>query len=337
MQAARFYGSGTGLEIETVDRPTPGPGEVLVEVEACGICHSDLHILEGDVPISTPRTLGHEAAGSVAEVGAGVDNVTEGESVAVHGAWGCGHCDVCARGDTQLCNVMLWEGIGQDGAYAEYVLVPDERYVLPIGDLDPVQAAPLTDAALTPYRAVSRAREHLSPADTLTIIGIGGLGQYAVQFAAMTGAQVVAVDLDAAKLDLAEDLGADVTIDAATEDVRDRIRAVTDRQGVRVAIDFVANEETLQWCSNTLAAQGQMFVVGLGDGTFDVQFNPLIGSEVTATSCYWGSLPELRDVLGIARRGKLDVGVETVGFSDLNDVLERLDHGDIHRRAVLTP
>lgn len=337
MQAARFYGRSDGLEIEDVDRPKPGPGEVLVAVEACGICHSDLHLLEGDMPITTPRTLGHEAAGSVAEVGPGVDNVTAGDAVAVHGAWGCGHCRVCTRGDTQLCNVMQWEGIGQDGGYAEYVLVPDERYVLSIGDMDPVRTAPLTDAALTPYRAVRRAREHVTPSDTLTIIGIGGLGQYAVQFASMTGAQVVAVDLDAAKLDLADELGADVTIDASNANVRKRIRDVTDRQGTKVAIDFVASDETLQWCSNTVATQGQVFVVGLGDGTFDVQFNPLIGSEVTATNCYWGSLSDLRDVLEIARRGDLDIGVDTVGFSDLHDVFERLKRGEIQRRAVLVP
>jgi propanol-preferring alcohol dehydrogenase len=337
MRAARFHGPQDGIVVEDIERPSPGPGEVLVEVEACGICHSDLHFVNGDLPIPTPMTLGHEAAGTVAEVGAGVAGIDTGTSVVVHGGWGCGHCADCTRGETQLCNIMEWQGIGQDGAYAEYVVVPDERYVLPIGDLSPVEAAPLTDAALTPYRAVGRARKHLTPADTVTVVGIGGLGQYAVQFAAMTGAQVVAVDLDKRKLDLAAELGADVTVDAAAERVPAAIREATGGEGTDAIVDFVASEETTGWAANALATRGQVYIVGLGSGSFDVSFNPLVGSETTATACYWGSINDLREVLEIAQRGALDIGVETVGFGGLHDAFDRLQAGEIARRAVLTP
>jgi propanol-preferring alcohol dehydrogenase len=337
MRAARFHGRDEGLVVEDIPRPEAGPGDVLVKVEACGLCHSDLHFLQGDMPIPTPRTLGHETAGTVVEVGDGVEHVEEGTSVVVYGGWGCGHCRVCTRGEDQLCNVMEWEGIGAEGGFAEYLRVPDPRYVLPIGDLDPRKAAPLTDAALTPYRAVRKAREHLTPAKTVVVIGIGGLGQYGVQFAAMTGAQVVAVDIDTEKLALAERLGADVTIAAAEERVPSAIRTAAGGDGADVAIDFVGNDETLQWCENPLTTQGQLYIVGLGDGEFGVSFNPLVGSELAVSSVHWGSINELRDVIALARAERLDIGVETIGFDELTDTFERLANGGVDRRVALVP
>lgn len=337
MRAARFHGTDEGLVIEDVPKPSVRPSDVLVEVEACGLCHSDLHLMAGDYPIPTPRTLGHETAGTIAETGDGVDHLNEGMSVIVYGGWGCGHCRVCTHGEDQLCNLMDWEGIGTDGGFADYLRVPDSRYVLPIGDLDPERAAPLTDAALTPYRAVQKARDHLTPADTLVLIGIGGLGQYGVQYAAMTGAQVVAVDVDTQKLTLAEHLGADITIDATEESVPSAIRSVTNGGGANVGIDCVSSDETLQWCSNALTTQGHLFIIGLGDGEFGVSFNPLLGSELTVSTVHWGGINELRDVIALAQDDRLDIGVETTNFEELTDTFEQLERGEIERRAVLTP
>ncbi|WP_336000845.1 NAD(P)-dependent alcohol dehydrogenase [Halorientalis halophila] len=335
MRAARFHGPGEGLVVEEVPRPEPGPGEVLIDVSACGLCHSDLHLMHGDLPIPTPRTLGHEAAGEVAATGPGVDHLDPGTSAVVFGGWGCGHCEVCTRGDDQLCNVLEWAGIGQDGALADFVVVPDAKYVLPT-EIDPVEAAPLTDAALTPYRAVQRARQHLSPTDTLLVVGIGGLGQFGVQFAAMTGAQVVAADQDAEKLALAEDLGADVTVDVTQESIQSAVRRVTD-DGADAAIDFVGKDETLQACGNALGTQGRLYIVGIGGGSFELSFNPLVGSELVCTNVFWGSIDQLRDVLDLAEAGRLDVGVEPVGFEDLAATYDRLEAGDVDRRAVLVP
>jgi propanol-preferring alcohol dehydrogenase len=333
MRAARFH-PGDGLRIETVERPEPGPGELLVEVAACGVCHSDLHLLDGDLPIPRPTTLGHEVAGTVVETGANV-GTAPGTEVAVFGGWGCRSCPVCDRGEDQLCNLASWLGIGTDGGYAEYLRVPTEKYVLPLDGLDPVTAAPLTDAALTPYRAVRHAGD-LTPADTVVCIGIGGLGQFGVQFAAMTGAQVVAVDLDEAKLDRARDLGADATVDASEERVASAVSGVAAGR-VAAVLDFVGTDETLQWGSNALGVGGHLVLAGIGGGDIEFSWNPLAGDELTYRTVQWGSLPELREVLTVARRGDLDVRTEPVGFDELPATLERLREGGIETRAVLAP
>lgn len=338
MRAARFHGPSEGLAIEDVPRPDPGPGEVLVSVEAAGLCHSDLHILHGDAVVPTPVTLGHENAGVVEETGAGVD-IEVGTTVAVYGGWGCGHCRVCDRGEYQLCNLLEWVGIGNDGGFAEYVLVPHEEYLLPLGGLDPLEAAPLTDAALTPYRAVQRAREEcgLTPADVVVCVGIGGLGQYGVQFASMTGARVVAVDIDSDALALADELGADATIDASNGRVPSRIRNVIERDGVTAAIDFVGVDDTLEWCADVLGSAGHLYLVGIGGGELPFFFNFLAKGEFTYSTVFWGSIDELRDVLQVAQARRLDVSVEPIGFDELSATFERLEHGDVERRAVLQP
>jgi len=336
MQAARFHGPDDGLVVESVPRPDPGPGELLLAVDACGLCHSDLHLLDGELPVPTPVTLGHEVAGTVVETGSGVDDHTPGTAAVVYGGWGCGDCRVCTRGEDQLCNVTEWCGIGADGGLAEFVLVPDRRYVLPAPDLDPVDAAPLTDAALTPYRAVDRARDHLGPADTVVCVGIGGLGQFGVQFAAMTGAQVVAVDVDPDKLARAADLGADATVDASGGSVPGAIRDAASGE-VAAAIDFVGDDDTLQWCGNVLGTGGRLYVVGIGDGSYEVAFNPLVGAEIAVTNVFWGSIDQLRDVLALADTGRLSITTETVGFDDLRETYDRLAAGDVAGRAVFSP
>jgi propanol-preferring alcohol dehydrogenase len=336
MRAARFRGPDEGLVVESVERPDPGPGEVLVEVGACGLCHSDLHMLHGDLPVPSPVTFGHEVAGTVAETGAGVADPEPGTEVVVFGGWGCGRCEVCTRGEDQLCNVLEWCGIGTDGGLAEYLVVPDPRYVLPGPDLPHHEAAPLTDAALTPYRAIDRAREHLDPTDTVVCVGIGGLGQFGVQFAAMTGAEVVAVDVDADKLATAEALGADVTVDATAESVPGAIRRETGGE-VAVAVDFVGKDETLQWCGNVVGTGGHLYVVGIGGGSYEVAFNPLVGAEYAVSNVFWGSINQLRDVVELADAGRLEITTETVGFDDLTDTYDRLAAGEVDGRAVFTP
>jgi propanol-preferring alcohol dehydrogenase len=333
MRAARFY-PRDGLRIEEVPRPEVGPGELLVEVGGCGVCHSDLHIVDGEIPIPQPTTLGHEVAGTVAETGDGVD-LDPGTEVAVFGGWGCGACEVCERGEDQLCNLTNWLGIGHDGGYAEYLRVPTERYVLPLDGLDPATAAPLTDAALTPYRAVRRAGD-LTPADSVVCLGVGGLGGFGVQFAAMTGARVVAVDIDAGKLDRAAALGAHATVDASESGVPRRIREATDG-GAAAVLDFVGTDETLQWASNVLGTDGHLVLAGIGGGATAFSWNPLVGQEVTYRTVQWGSVTELREVLAIAADGRLTVETEPVGFDDLHDTFDRLEEGAIDSRAVLVP
>lgn len=335
MRAARYYPQEGDLRVEDVPRPDVGPGEVLVEVAGCGLCHSDLHVMDGDMPLLEPRVLGHEVAGTVAETGRGVA-LDEGTDVAVFGGWGCRSCRVCARGEDQLCNLTDWLGIGHDGGYAEYVRVPTEKYLVPLDGLDPVEAAPLTDAALTPYRTVERAKP-LTPADTVVVLGVGGLGGFGVQFARLTGARVVAVDVTAAKCDRAARLGAHETVNASETSVPAAVRDATDGRGATAVLDFVGTDETLQWASNCLATDGRLVLAGIGGGATDFSWNPLVGSEVTYRTVQWGSVDELRDVLAVARQGRLTVEVERVGFGELHETFERLAEGTVDARAVLTP
>jgi propanol-preferring alcohol dehydrogenase len=331
MQAARFY-PGDGLRIEEVPKPDVGPSEVLVEVSACGVCHSDLHVMDGDLPLVEPRTLGHEVAGTVAETGESV-GLEVGTEVAVFGGWGCRDCPVCARGDDQLCNLTNWLGIGNDGGYAEYLRVPTAEYCIPLGRLDPIEAAPLTDAALTSYRALRKA--DLALGDRVAIFGIGGLGEFGVQLARLSGYRTVAVDRDSAALDRAEALGADGTVDT-TGSVPREIRAAAGGE-VDAVLDFVGVDETLQWGSNVLGPDGRLVLVGIGGGSIDFAWNPLVGSEVTYRTVQWGTPEELRSVLDIARQGHLETTVETVGLEELPETFERLESGGIEGRAVVVP
>ena len=331
MRAARFH-PGEGLRIEEVPPPEVGAGEVLVEVIACGVCHSDLHVMDGDLPLVEPRVLGHEVAGTVVETGAGVD-LAAGTDVAVFGGWGCRDCETCARGDDQLCNLTNWLGIGHDGGYAEYLRVPTADYCLPLEGLDPVEAAPLTDAALTAYRSLRKTE--VGPGDSVAVVGVGGLGSFGVQFGRLWGCQVVAVDRDPAKLERTEELGADAAVGTDGSVPRD-IKAAAGGP-VDAVVDFVGVDETLRWASNVLGADGYLVLAGIGGGSIEFAWNPLVGSEVTYRTVQWGTPAELRDVLDLARQGRLSVDVEPVGLADLPATLERLEAGDIEGRAVVVP
>ena len=217
----------TAPEYQEVPQPEPGPGQVLVRVGAAGICHSDLHVIHefdaGVFNAELPFTLGHETAGWVEALGTGATGVEVGEAVAVCGPLFCGTCARCSTGDESICDRAAelpgagW-GLGLDGGMAPYMVVDSVRQLAPLGDLDPVVAAPLTDAAVTPYRAIRRSLHQLGPGSTAVVIGVGGLGHLAVQILrALTPATVVAVDSKPAALALAESLGAHHTVDAGAD------------------------------------------------------------------------------------------------------------------------
>lgn len=342
MRAARLHAYGGPLVLEDIPTPSPGHGDVLVRVDAAGFCHSDLHVIDGEIRTlpRMPLTLGHENAGTVAAAGAGVTAVREGDRVAVFGGWGCGHCSYCVAGQDQLCEAPQWAGLSdRDGGYAEYLLVPNERYLVPLARLDPVEAAPLTDAALTPYRAIRKALPMLEPDHYALVIGLGGLGQYGLKLLRLlTGCPVIAVDVSATKRRLATELGAAHTLDGAGAHLADAIRDLTHGHGVSAAFDFVGTDATLALAIGATRSLGKVTQIGLAGGAARLKVLENARFEVQFETTLWGTVKELREVIALAERGQLTpIGIERVPLARINDVYGRLKRGEIDGRAVITP
>jgi propanol-preferring alcohol dehydrogenase len=341
MQAFRLTAAHT-TQLVSVPQPEPGPGEVLVRVGAAGVCHSDLHIIEapeGAFPL--PMILGHENAGWVEALGPGVTGWSAGEPVAIYGILGCGRCFACLRGRDNECRTVPVGGIGlsRDGGMAEYVVVP-EKQLLPIGDLDVAQAAPLTDAGLTPYHAIDSARDVLRPGTTCVVIGVGGLGHMAVQIlAATTSVRIIAVDLSDDALELAGKIGAHHTVksdaDAATF-IRELVGPAPG--GAEAVFDFVGVTPTVKLAASVVATGGRLLLVGLGGGT--LQIKPGVGDigipmETRVTVPFWGTRAELAEVIALARAGRLTAHIEEFPLANAQDAYDKLKAGALHGRAVV--
>ena len=348
MRALRLESWKSDPVLTEVARPVPGPGEVLVQVGAAGACHSDLHLLHdfeaGTLPWSPPFTLGHENAGWVQTMGAGVRGLEPGQPVAVVGAWGCGRCGRCLAGLETYCEDLasapVWGGgggLGLDGGMADYLLVPSARHLVPLPtDLTPVQAAPLTDAGLTPYHAVRRSLDKLSPASTAVVIGVGGLGHLGIQIlSAMTAAHIIAVDPKESALQLAKASGADLTL-APGPDLVDAVRESTHGHGADVVLDFVGSDSSLAAAAAMTRQLGDLTIVGIAGGTLPVSFFGL-AYEASVQTTYWGNRSELVELLDLAARGLLTPEISTFPLSQGADVYAALASGDISGRAVVVP
>ena len=337
MKATRFIEVGKPIQLEELPDPAVGPTDVLVRIAGAGVCHSDLHVIDGEVNVrQRPITLGHENAGVIEAVGAQVTDLQPGDGVAVFGAWGCGACPQCERGEDNLCLRPVFPGVTVDGGWAEKLLVPHPRNLVKLEGLDPVIAAPLTDAALTPYRAVRKVLSRLGPGRTLAVIGVGGLGHMALQIvrALAPATTVVAVDLSEDKLAMASELGADHCV-AAAADVGATIQALTGG-GADAVIDFVGNDASLANAAASLAVGGKLVIVGIAGGTLNFSFwkMPL---ECEVTTSIWGNRQELKEVLALARRGLIQPHIERQPLEAINDVIARLHAGGVRGRVVLTP
>ncbi|TAL05085.1 MAG: NAD(P)-dependent alcohol dehydrogenase [Porticoccaceae bacterium] len=338
MKATRFIEVGQPIQLIDLPDPDVGPTDVLVRISGAGVCHSDLHVIDGEVGVrQKPITLGHENAGIVERVGSLVTEVKPGDGVAVFGAWGCGVCALCEQGEENLCQKPIYPGVMVDGGWAEKLLVPHPRNLVKLNGLDPVIAAPLTDAALTPYRAVRKALSRLGPGRTLAIIGVGGLGHMALQIArALTPAtQVIAIDVSDEKLAMAKELGADHCVNAKS-DVGAAVKAATGGAGADAVIDFVGNDATLANAVASIAIAGKLVVVGIAGGTLPFSFWK-IPLECEVTTSIWGNRRELKEVLELARRGLITPHIERQPLSAINEVIARLHAGDVRGRVVLTP
>ena len=348
MKALRLNQWKSEPVLEDVERPVPKPGEVLVQVGGAGACHSDLHLMHdfepGVLPWSPPFTLGHENAGWVHTLGAGVQGLEPGQPVAVVGAWGCGSCRHCLAGLETYCENPAAApvpggggGLGLDGGMAEYLLVPSSRHLVPLpSDLDPVHAAPLTDAGLTPYHAIRRSREKLGPTATAAVIGVGGLGHLGVQILrATTAARVVAIDPRESARDLAKRVGAD-SVAAPGEEAVEAIREVSDGLGADVVLDFVGSDETLALAVAAARQLADITIVGIAGGTLPVSFFGL-PYEVSVQTTYWGNRAELVDVLDLASRGLLHAETTRFPLDQAVHAYEQLHIGAVDGRAVITP
>lgn len=344
MQAYQLVEWQQEPELREVEVPEPGPGEVLIKVGGAGACHSDLHVMEwpaGTLPYELPFTLGHENAGWIEAVGAGVTGWDVGAGVAVYGPWGCGRCRACRSTLETLCERRdeigaSGGGLGRDGGMAEYMLVPDSRLLVPLGDLDPRDAAPLSDAALTPYHAIKLALPKLVPGTSVLVIGVGGLGHMAVQLVrAVTPADVIAVDVDPAKLELAREVGATATVNAG-EGAAEAVRELTGGHGVALVMDFVGADATMALAAATVASGGSVMVVGIAGGTLPLTFGTL-PFDASIAHPYWGSRIELVEVLELARSGRIRAHVERFPLVRAADAYRRMREGSLDGRAVITP
>lgn len=345
MRAIVFENFKTFPTLTDVEKPTPGPGEVLLKVAAAGACHSDVAIYddfdEGAPGAQKPPfVLGHENSGWVEEVGDGVDGFTKGDAYLVYGPIGCQHCRACSRGQDTYCenaatNPYMGIGLGRDGGMAEYVTVP-ARNLVPLGDADPIDAAPLSDAGLTPYHAIKLALPNLAGGGRFAlVIGLGGLGQLGVQIlTALTGATVIATDMKEDAMAKAEAAGA-ITVPGGPDQVA-RIREITGGKGVDAAFDFVGTAGTVKVAMESMAVKGRCTIVGIAGGSFEWSFftNPY---EATITNTYWGTIEELHEVVDMYRAGQITPEVERFTLDNGLEAYRKLQAGELSARAVVVP
>jgi len=334
MQAAVVREFGKPLVIQEVDIPTPGPGEILVKVAATGVCHTDLHALDGDWPVKPkpPFIPGHEGVGYVAAAGSGVKYVKEGDRVGVPWLYtACGRCRHCLAGWETLCGEQDNTGYSVNGSFAEYVRA-DPNYVghLP-GKVDFLEVAPVLCAGVTVYKGLKVT--DTKPGDWVVISGIGGLGHMAVQYATAMGLNVLAVDVDDAKLALASRLGAALTVNARTTDpVAFVKRAIRGAQGVLVtAVSPRAFEQALKMAGRG----GTVSLVGLPPGDFRLSIFDTVLNGITVRGSIVGTRLDLQEALEFANEGKVKATVEIEKLANINRVFDRMRAGKIDGRIVL--
>lgn len=344
MKALKYREIGGRPEVVTVPVPDIGAGEVLLKVTAAGVCHSDEFIMGLPAEAYTlplPLTLGHEGAGIVAAIGEGVTAVKVGDSVAVYGPWGCGHCIRCAQGKENYCLNAAAEGIrppglGAEGAMAEYMVVNNERHLVPLGGLDPVLNVALTDAGLTPYHAIKTSLPKLGAGTTAVVIGTGGLGHVGIQILrAISGATVIALDVNDEKLALARKVGAHHAL-LSNADAVAAVRELTGGRGADAVFDFVGVQATVELGAQMAASEADLQIVGIGGGALKVGFGH-VPYDMAVRTPYWGSRSELIEVLDLARTGALHVEVQTFSLDDAPKAYELLHAGKISGRAVILP
>lgn len=343
MLAARLHAPRQPLRLEQLPLPEPTGSEVRIRVAGCGVCRTDVHIVDGtQARVDLPRTLGHEVAGWIdsagpeAERGLRRARLRIGDPVVVSGGWGCGECSDCRGGDEQRCVRSVAPGFQRDGGYAEHMIVPDPRHLVGLGNLDPTSSGPLADAGVTAHRAVKRAAPWVREGGKVLVIGCGALGQFAVQMLRLAPGgrdlRIVVREVDPAKVETAVELGADLgLLDGDAGITRQALGGSAD-----VVLDMVGADDTLAHAAATVAPGGIVLLIGEGGGRFS---GGMDGAAIESwfTTVAWGSRNDLREVVGLARRGRLRWQVETLPLSEADVAHDRLRRGRVAGRLVLVP
>jgi len=336
MHAAVVHDFAEPLRLEEVPIPVPGAGEIVVRIEASGLCHTDIHAAHGDWPVkpSPPFIPGHEGIGIVEEIGSGVTEVALGDRVAMPWlGYACGTCDYCVSGWETLCLEQKNTGYSMDGGFAEYVKAYG-RYVVKVPPgIDPVDAAPLTCAGVTTYKAVKVAGTR--PSDLVAIFGVGGLGHLALQYARIAGGRVVAVDLQDDKLALAKELGAEFTVNASKEDPAEAIQRLG---GVDQAISLAVSPSAFEQAYRSLRRGGTLVFVGLpADNTIELPIFETVLNGITVVGSIVGTRVDLREVFELHAAGLTRVITEVRSLETVNDSIEDVEAGRVPARVVFVP
>jgi propanol-preferring alcohol dehydrogenase len=335
MRAAVVEHFGKPLVMREWDIPAPGPGQILVKTEACGVCHTDLHAANGDWPVkpTPPFVPGHEGIGRVAAVGAGVTIVKEGDRVGVPWLYSaCGHCEHCLAAWETVCGEAEFGGYTKNGGFADYIIA-DPNYVAHIPDgLTPQQAAPLICAGITTYKGIKVA--DVRPGEWMVISGAGGLGHLAIQYAKAMGLQVCAVDIDDRKLAHATKLGADLVVNAKSPDAVEAVRKGTSG-GAHGVLITAPSLGAFKQGIGMARKRGTCVLVGLPPGDFPVPLFDVVANCITIRGSFVGTRGDMAEALAFGAEGKVKADIELQPLEAINSVFERLAHGDVPSRVVL--
>jgi len=350
MKSAQIIKIKEKLSIVDLPDPKPRDTQVLVRIEASGVCHSDIHLWEGgyegaagtflkveDRGVKFPITPGHEISGKIEAIGDAVSGFNVGDKVVVYPWIGEGSCPACRVAQENLCDTPKTIGIYRDGGYSELVLVPNFRYLVKIDNLDVNSSASLACSGLTAYNAVKKAT--VGPGESIVIIGAGGLGLMSVQIArTTTNSRIVVVDVDDKRLSEAKKLGAHEVVNSSKGDPVEEIKNLTNALGAEAVIDFVNNNRTAPVAINMLRKRGKLVMVGLFGGALELSLPVIPLRGFTITGAYTGSFNDLVELVNLAKTGAMKSVVNrTYKLDDANQALEDLRAGKIVGRAVLNP
>jgi len=337
MKAAILREIGKPLTIEDIPAPAPQPGEVQIKVEACGVCHSDLHLADGDWDLlkritKVPLILGHEVIGRVSAVGDGVANPKVGDRVGVPWIfWTCGECEFCKEGRETLCTKQKITGCTADGGFAEYMIAPATHAARIPDSLDSNEAAPLLCAGLTVYKAIKVSG--IKAGQRMAVFGVGGLGHLAIQIARAMDVRVAAVDIAPDKLEFAKSLGAEWTFNGATDDLRKSFRTIG---GAHVALVTSAVASVYETALRCLRGGGTMAVVGMANEPFKASAVSLISGETRIVASAVGTRDDLRELFELVTKAPIKCKIETRPLDQVNEVFDQLKKGGVIGRIVLT-